>query len=88
LWVTQSAFALPAVNTHGNAGPDVLRGPGSTNYDANIVRKFQVRGLAKSGASLRGGQRHEPPALGYSGAAGGAGDIWAKQAARRRSARG
>lgn len=43
LWISPSAFALPAVNTHGNAGRDVLRGPGSTNYDANIVRKFRVR---------------------------------------------
>jgi len=42
-WVTQSAFALPAVNTHGNAGRDVLRGPGYWVYDANVVRKFPIR---------------------------------------------
>jgi hypothetical protein len=42
-WISPSAFVLPQVNTFGNSGRDVLRGPGLTNYDANIVRKFPVR---------------------------------------------
>lgn len=41
--MSQSAFVLPQVNTFGNAGRDILRGPGLTNYDANLVRKFQVK---------------------------------------------
>ena len=41
-WVTASAFALPKANTHGNAGRDVLRAPGITVYDANLVRKFPI----------------------------------------------
>jgi hypothetical protein len=43
LWVSPSTFALPAVNTHGNAGRDILRGPGWTSYDGNVVRKFAIR---------------------------------------------
>ncbi|HEY2017472.1 MAG TPA: TonB-dependent receptor [Bryobacteraceae bacterium] len=42
-WVSPSAFALPVPNTFGNAGRDILRGPGLTNYDLNIVRKFPVK---------------------------------------------
>ena len=42
-WVSPSAFALPAPNTFGNAGRDILRGPGLTNYDANLTRKFQIK---------------------------------------------
>ena len=42
-WVSPSVFALPAPNTFGNAGRDILRGPGLTNYDANLVRRFPVK---------------------------------------------
>lgn len=42
-WVSQSAFVLPQANTFGNAGRNILRGPGLTNYDANIARKFPIK---------------------------------------------
>jgi hypothetical protein len=42
-WVSPSALALPAVGTLGNAGRDILRGPGFSEYDANVVRKFRFK---------------------------------------------
>ena len=42
-WISPSAFALPAVGTLGNAGRDILRGPGFSEYDANVVRKFRFK---------------------------------------------
>ncbi|HUB32038.1 MAG TPA: TonB-dependent receptor [Bryobacteraceae bacterium] len=42
-WVSPSAFAIPQANTFGDAGRDILRGPGLTNYDANLVRKFSIK---------------------------------------------
>jgi hypothetical protein len=42
-WVSPSAFVLPQSNTFGNTGRGVLRGPGLTNYDANIARKVSIR---------------------------------------------
>ncbi len=42
-WVSPSAFAIPQTNTFGNAGRDILRGPGLANYDASLVRKFTLK---------------------------------------------
>ncbi len=42
-WVSPSAFAIPQANTFGNAGRDILRGPGLANYDASLVRKFTLK---------------------------------------------
>lgn len=39
----------------GNAGRDILRGPGQLNFDSSIVRQFKVGGLSESGAvQIRG----------------------------------
>jgi hypothetical protein len=42
-WVSTSAFNSPAPNTFGNAGRDVLRGPGLTNYDFSLFRNFRFK---------------------------------------------
>lgn len=38
-----SAFAIPAQNTLGNAGRNILVGPGLVNLDASLFRNFHVR---------------------------------------------
>lgn len=38
-----SAFAVPAQNTLGNAGRNILQGPGVGNFDAALHRNFQIR---------------------------------------------
>ncbi len=41
-WVSTSAFALPAPNSFGTAGRNILRGPGEKNYDFSLFRTFPV----------------------------------------------
>ena len=47
LWFDPSAFAAPAPNMFGNAGRNLLRGPGWWNYDASIFRRFPIKERAK-----------------------------------------
>ncbi len=46
-WVSASSFAVPPANTFGNAGRDILRGPGLKNYDFSLFRTFPIREWAK-----------------------------------------
>ena len=39
-WFNPSAFALPALYTFGNAGRNILRGPGFVNLDSSIMKRF------------------------------------------------
>jgi hypothetical protein len=41
-WFNTAAFAAPAQFTFGNAGRNILRGPGQTNYDTSIMKNFPV----------------------------------------------
>jgi hypothetical protein len=41
-WMAASAFGVPAANQFGNAGRDIIRGPGLTNYDFSIFRSFSI----------------------------------------------
>jgi hypothetical protein len=38
-----TAFAIPAQNTLGNAGRNILQGPGLVNVDASLFRNFRIR---------------------------------------------
>jgi hypothetical protein len=38
-----SAFAIPAQNTLGNAGRNIIQGPGIGNFDAALHRNFRIR---------------------------------------------
>ncbi len=42
LWFNPNAFAIPAVGTSGNAGVNIMYGPGYANYDMTLNRKFQL----------------------------------------------
>lgn len=40
-WFNQSAFALPALGTFGNLGRNIVRGPGTNNWDASLQKNFK-----------------------------------------------
>jgi hypothetical protein len=39
--INAAAFAAPAPYTYGNAGRDILSGPGLTNFDASLSKNFR-----------------------------------------------
>ncbi len=40
-WFNQAAFALPALGTFGNLGRNIVRGPGTNNWDASLQKNFK-----------------------------------------------
>lgn len=48
-WFDKSAFTAPALYNFGNAGRDILIGPGAVNMDASIFKIFPLRILGDSG---------------------------------------
>jgi hypothetical protein len=41
-WFDTSAFVVPAPYTFGNAGRNILRGPGLASFDLALVRRFAI----------------------------------------------
>jgi hypothetical protein len=41
-WFNQAAFALPALGNFGNLGRNIVRGPGTNNWDASLQKNFKV----------------------------------------------
>lgn len=50
-WFTTDAFAVPQQGTLGNAGRNILDGPGLANLDFSLFRRFPVPGMGEQ-ASL------------------------------------
>lgn len=42
LWINPAAFAIPAVGRYGNAGRNIVRGPGSWQADLGLSKRFQL----------------------------------------------
>jgi hypothetical protein len=42
-WFNTAAFAMPAAGTDGNAGRNILDGPGSRDIDLGLFRDFRIR---------------------------------------------
>ena len=42
-WFNTSCFATPAQYTYGNAGRDIVTGPGTNNFDATFQKNFPMR---------------------------------------------
>ncbi|HWZ55195.1 MAG TPA: carboxypeptidase regulatory-like domain-containing protein [Verrucomicrobiae bacterium] len=42
-WFNKSCFAAPAAFTYGNAGRDIVIGPGLDNFDATLQKQFPLR---------------------------------------------
>jgi hypothetical protein len=51
LWINPAAFAVPSVATFGNAGRNLVRGPGIWQADLSIARRFSFR--ERMGLQLR-----------------------------------
>jgi hypothetical protein len=47
LFFDTSAFAAPPANSFGNAGRNIVRGPGFGNYDFSIFRMFPIKERAR-----------------------------------------
>jgi hypothetical protein len=41
-WFNTSAFAVPALYTHGNAARTLALGPGLVNFDTGIMKNFRI----------------------------------------------
>ncbi len=48
-WFDKTAFAVPPQYQYGNAGRDILTGPGAVNLDFSLFKRFPVRKLGESG---------------------------------------
>lgn len=42
-WFNTAAFAAPAYGYYGNAGRNILRGPGMVKWDVSLLKSFRVR---------------------------------------------
>jgi hypothetical protein len=42
MWFDKTAFTLPGAYTFGNAGFNIIEGPGLVNFDTTIARMFQL----------------------------------------------
>ena len=42
-WFDTSAFATPAAFTYGNAGRNILYGPGRVNFDFSLFKEFPIK---------------------------------------------
>ena len=42
-WFDTSAFTTPAQFTYGNAGRNILYGPGRVNFDFSLFKEFRIR---------------------------------------------
>ena len=52
-WFNTSAFVIPSPQAYGNAGRNILRGPGSTNIDLGLSRSFQWSGTETRRLQIR-----------------------------------
>jgi hypothetical protein len=48
-WFDKAAFIAPTPYNFGNAGRNILIGPGATNLDASIFKNFPLRMLGEGG---------------------------------------
>jgi len=52
-WFDVKAFAIPSPQAYGNAGRNILRGPGSTNIDLALSKSFHWKGLETRSLQIR-----------------------------------
>ncbi len=48
-WFDKTAFTVPAAYTFGNAGRDILFGPGAVNFDLSLFKDFVIPPLGEAG---------------------------------------
>ena len=52
-WFDVKAFAIPSPQAYGNAGRNILRGPGSTNIDLALSKSFHWEGPGTRSLQIR-----------------------------------
>jgi hypothetical protein len=52
-WFDVTAFAIPSPEAYGNAGRNILRGPGSTNIDLALSKSFRWEGAETRRLQIR-----------------------------------
>jgi hypothetical protein len=52
-WFDVTAFAIPSPQAYGNAGRNILRGPGSTNVDMALSKSFRWEARASRRLQIR-----------------------------------
>ena len=65
-WFNTAAFARPDAFTYGNAGRNIVIGPGMFNTDMSLIRNFTLGGLQIAAVPARSVQRVQQPDLGRS----------------------
>ena len=63
-WFRTEAFAQPPPFTFGNAGRNIVQGPGIINIDLSLSKRIPVRHGEKPRVPGRGLQRGQPSDLG------------------------
>jgi TonB dependent receptor len=48
-WFDKTAFTVPAAFTFGNAGRDILFGPGAVNFDLSLFKDFAIPKIGEAG---------------------------------------
>jgi hypothetical protein len=48
LWFNPADFVAPPANTYGDSGRGILYGPGHTNFDTSLSKRFSVGGRANA----------------------------------------
>ena len=48
LWFNPADFVAPPPNTYGDSGRGILYGPGHTNFDTSLSKRFSVGGRANA----------------------------------------
>ena len=59
-WFNTAAFSMPAFGTFGNAGRNILDGPGYQNVNLALLKRVSLRGPHEPAAAGRGVQSAEP----------------------------
>jgi hypothetical protein len=49
LWFDKSAFVNAASPNYGNAGRNILTGPGAVNFDFSVFKRFPIRKMGEGG---------------------------------------
>ena len=47
-WLNPADFVAPPANTYGDSGRGILYGPGHTNFDTSLSKRFSIGGRANA----------------------------------------
>lgn len=71
-WFDKTAFTTPAPYTYGNAGRNILFGPGRVNFDLSLFKDFPIKERLKARLQIEGFNVFNTPQFGLPNASIGA----------------